>query len=161
MERVRGLVEKELALLRELVSADVSAVAWKRREDGGWSWWAAAGCGDDRHRQLAVRMGRGPEGRAPRIGRPVVVDDAHRELSAVREESPLMVVERLQAAIAYPIVGSAGVDGVLLAGNRDARAYTHDNLLVMQLSSRWLGQLRDYAENGAPVPADARHGIME
>jgi nitrogen regulatory protein A len=151
VENVRNLVQKELDLLRELIGADVAAVAWKRKEDGKWAWWAASGCADDRYRKLTIRLGRGLEGSVTRIGRPLVLDGNDPDTARKREESPLMLVEQLQAAAAYPIAGSAEVHGVLLVGHRQLLAYSQENLLVVQLSARWLGQLRDYGETEFPI----------
>ncbi|GIO12997.1 hypothetical protein J19TS2_25520 [Cohnella xylanilytica] len=152
MEKVRELVERELALLRELLPIDVAAVAWSGAEDRRLAWWAASGCSDDRYRTLAIRPGRGLEGTVPRIGRPLVLDAGDPGTPRRREESALMLVEGLHSAAAYPVSGEEGLCGVLLVGNRQARAYSQDHLLVVQLSARWLGQLRDYAEKGAPTP---------
>lgn len=157
---MRELVEKELGLVRQLLATDVAAVAWKSNEDSRWNWWAAVGCEDDRYRSLAIRMGRGLEGSVPRIGRPLIIDEANADTQGRRDESPFMRVEQLLAAAAYPITGKAGINGVLMAGSRSARTYSQDNLLVLQLSSRWLNQLRDYAETGIPLAADTHYDII-
>ena len=158
---LRERIANELATLRRLLDTDVTAVAWKREEDNRWSWSMAVGCADDRYRSLAIRIGRGLEGSVPRIGRPLVIDDSHRDSHVKRDESPFMRVEQLLSAAAYPISGTAGVNGVLLAGSRSARTYSPDNLLVMQLSSRRLSQLKHDAGALTPASPGTSYDIIE
>ncbi|CAM3755212.1 GAF domain-containing protein [Cohnella lubricantis] len=161
MEEIRVQIEKELHMLRQLLETDVTAVAWKLKEDNRLSWWAADGCTDDRYRSLAIRMGRGLEGSVPRIGRPLIIDEANSDTQGRREESPFMRVEQLLAAAVYPIAGTDGVNGVLLAGSRSPRTYSPDNLAVMQLSSRKLNQLRYQAHTGSMISAENHYAIIE
>ncbi|REK68287.1 MAG: GAF domain-containing protein [Cohnella sp.] len=141
VENVCKLAEKELEQLRELISVDVAALAWYRERERRLVWEVASGCGDERYRMLSIRIGRGLEGTVPRIGRPLILDPCNPGTARMKEQSPLMLVEKLQVAAGFPVLSQGRLKGVLLAGNRSVRCYTPENLAVLQLSANWLGQL--------------------
>jgi nitrogen regulatory protein A len=133
-------VEKELSVLREQLQVDVAAVSWRRARDSRWEWWAASGCRDERFRALSIRVGRGIEGAVPRIGRTLVIDGEHPDSGRQREDSALMHVEQLIAAIACPIVMKDIPQGVLLAGVREERVFSKEQLRSAQQFAARLGQ---------------------
>ncbi|WP_158630030.1 GAF domain-containing protein [Cohnella sp. AR92] len=132
-------VEKELSVLRERLQLDVAAVSWRRARDLRWEWWAASGCRDERFRSLSIRVGRGIEGSVPRIGRTLVIDGEHPDSDRQREDSALMHVEQLISAIACPIVIKDIPQGVLLAGSREERVFSREQLKSVQQFSAALG----------------------
>lgn len=149
MELAREAVEKELSVLRELLEVDVAAVSWKRARDRQWEWWAASGCRDERFRSLSIRIGRGIEGAVPRIGRSLIIDKEHPNGGKQREESALMHVEQLVSAIACPILVKDVPEGVLLAGVREERSFSKEQLQRTQLAAAMLGQWAEEAESEA------------
>ncbi|THF78042.1 GAF domain-containing protein [Cohnella fermenti] len=151
MVLARESVERELSALRELLEVDVAAVSWKRARDRQWEWWAASGCRDERFRTLSIRMGRGIEGTVPRIGRSLVIDVEHPNGSRQREESALMHVEQLMSAIACPILVQDVPQGVLLAGTREDRVFSREQLQRTQLAAAMIGQ---WAEDAQTALAD-------
>ncbi|MBN2981920.1 MULTISPECIES: GAF domain-containing protein [Cohnella] len=151
VEKVRELMEKELHLLRELLSADVAALAWMQDRERRLDWAIASGCGDDRYRMLSIRIGRGLEGTVPRIGRPLVLDPCNPSASRMKEQSPFMLLEKLQTAAGLPVNVHGQLKGVLLAGFRSVRCFTPENLTVLQMSAKWLGQLGEYDSEGGKV----------
>ena len=90
-------------------------------EDGWWMMVASTGVGDDvLERTLRGRVGEGAGGRAIAEERLVVIDNYHRDRTAL----PAFADEGLQAAIAVPVrEGDRVVGSLTVASSRPGRVY--------------------------------------
>jgi nitrogen regulatory protein A len=87
---------------------------------------------NERYKKLALLPGRCLAGQVMKLGRSVLMDGSVENAERQRSEYPIMLLERLYAAAASPIMISHEVHGILLIGNRYKKVYMSDELAKLQ-----------------------------
>lgn len=130
---------RELDDLLPQLPADFAAAACFEPQLRRVSWPIASGSLNGRYSRMTAGPGVGIAGYVIRHGRPVAVGAPLPDPEALLRRCPLLLAERLQAAIAVPIAGEGNaVCGVLVAGARTKREYGEAELRLLELSARRL-----------------------
>lgn len=134
-------IEAELERLRATLSSDFAAIAWIDDNKGRLRWRFVSGGSNERYRHIEQRPDRGLVGEVLRIGRPV-----HADATAGRQhfESPIMLAERLSAALAVPVHVCNKIRGILLIGERRKRMYGDGEVKTMMDAAH---RLASWCEN--------------
>jgi nitrogen regulatory protein A len=134
-------IESALERLREDTSSDFAGVAWRGLRDNRVRWQYGSGSLNDRYKKLALLPGRCLAGLVVKLGRTVIMDGSVENVERQRSEYPILLLERLQAAVASPIMISNEVHGILLMGKRDKKVYTPNELAFLQVCAETLAEI--------------------
>nr|WP_275691007.1 GAF domain-containing protein [Paenibacillus aceris] len=114
--------------MRNLTSSDFIALA-PLPDDTGRSYWKyAVGNRNDRYQQMVIKkvgLGLGLAGAVLRLGRWAKLDDTNPRINQERLHCPVMLAERLQSAVAFPLVASSSqrIIGLLYIGKREQTGF--------------------------------------
>lgn len=136
-ENQNQAIQNELISLCKLTASDFSGIAWIDQHDSRIRWLYGSGNSSDRFKRLALKPGHGLAGLVLKLGRPIIIDASMQdlELARIQYNYPIMLVEKLQAALAVPLKIQNETRGVLLVGNRSERLYDEKDL---PLVSEWI-----------------------
>jgi nitrogen regulatory protein A len=126
-ERIESVLER----LRVDSNCDFAGMAWRELQDNRVRWLYGSGSLNDRYKKLALLPGRCLAGQVAKLGRTVIMDESVANLDRQRSEYPIMLLERLFAAVASPIMISGEVHGILLIGNRLNKIFRPDEIAVV------------------------------
>ncbi|MFV8828203.1 GAF domain-containing protein [Alkalihalobacterium sp. APHAB7] len=118
-------------ILEELnlkTSSDFAAIAFVVPISHHIYWGEAVGSLNEKYKGMRKKYGSGLIGAVARHGRMIVIDDRLPNASQKRLESPIMLAEKLFAAIAAPIFLDNEIKGVLLVGSRSNRVYSQEEI---------------------------------
>lgn len=118
-------------ILEELnlkTSSDFAAIAFVVPISHHICWGEAVGSLNGKYKGMRKKYGSGLIGAVARHGRMMVIDDRLPKASQKRLESPIMLAEKLFAAIAAPIFLDNEIRGVLLVGSRSNRIYSQEEI---------------------------------
>jgi nitrogen regulatory protein A len=104
-------------------------------------WLYGSGSLNDRYKKLALLPGRCLAGQVAKLGRTVVMDASTGNVERQRSEYPIMLLERLHAAAASPIMISGEVHGILLIGIRSSKIYSPDELATVSRCAEALASM--------------------
>jgi nitrogen regulatory protein A len=116
--------ELELDTIRRKTCSDYSALAWREGHGRTYLWHEVSGNITSRHQQMIIRQGKGVVGSAIRHGRLVVLDPSTPEYELKRQDSPIMLAEKLEAVVVVPMISDEEIRGILLVGSRTRCTYT-------------------------------------
>ncbi|MDE5414805.1 GAF domain-containing protein [Alkalihalobacterium chitinilyticum] len=118
-------------ILEELnlkTSSDFAAIALVVPISHHICWGEAVGSINERYKGMRKKYGSGLIGAVARHGRIIVIDDSLPNSEQKRLDSPIMLAEKLFAAIAAPIFLDNQIKGVLLVGSRSNRIYSQEEI---------------------------------
>lgn len=112
----------------ELVKADMSSI-YELKEDSNYlTIIANHGLSEDYARNMRVKLGEGPVGRAAELNRPVNVWDAHFEL---HDGEHYYFNNQYRSAMCVPLAGARGVLGVICLYTRQQRHFNDEQLQII------------------------------
>ncbi|WP_216830572.1 GAF domain-containing protein [Alkalihalobacterium elongatum] len=120
-----------MEILEELnskTSSDFAAIAIVVPISHQICWREAAGSLNEKYKNMRKKYGSGLVGAVARHGRIIIIDDSSANAEKRRLESPIMLAEQLQSAIAAPILLNNSIVGVLLVGSRNNRIYNEQDI---------------------------------
>jgi nitrogen regulatory protein A len=123
MNGLNPTIAAELNQLRLDTGSDFAAIAVPCGDKAALHWNYASGNLNHRYSQITVKSGRGIAGTALRTERAVVLDHHRYAADLRKEDSPLLTAEKLEAAVAVPVLFTNGTKGVLLLGSRYPRDF--------------------------------------
>ncbi len=147
--RVLDLIVEQAA---ELVKADMSSIYELKEGSQYLTIVANHGLSEDYVKNMRVKLGGGPVGRAVEINRPVNVWDAHFEL---HEGEEYYFNNQYRSAMCVPLAGARGVLGVICLYTREQRHFNDEQL---QIISAFADQAAIAIEN-ARLYEEARRGL--
>ncbi len=112
----------------ELVKADMSAIYELKEESQYLTIVANHGLSEDYVRNMRVKLGGGPVGRAAELNRPVNVWDAHFEL---HENEHFYFKDQYRSAMCVPLTGARGALGVICLYTRQQRHFNDEQLQII------------------------------
>jgi nitrogen regulatory protein A len=133
--------ESALDRLRMETTSDFAGVAWRGLRENRVRWLYGSGSLNDRYKKLALLPGRCLAGQVAKLGRTVVMDASVANVERQRNEYPIMLLERLYAAVASPIMISGEVHGILLIGDRSSKRYKQDDLAAVSRCAEALASM--------------------
>ncbi|WP_217597378.1 hypothetical protein [Cohnella sp. GbtcB17] len=140
----RAAILDSLAMLRDAIGCDFSAVGLKEASSHLLRWPMASGHTSERIESIAEKPGRGFSATVMKVGRAMTL--SMNELVYLRQlqEYPVFLAENLRAAYAVPLGGSIAPSGVLLIGDRKKRIYrTEERRLVASTADRITARLTE------------------
>lgn len=128
MEESRAYIIEKLNDLRLNTSSDFSAFACLNKNTYMIHWNFVSGNLNERYKHMQGRPGKGLAGFVIRADRPIVLDDSLPDIQTKRLEYPIMLAEKLHAAVAVPVKVNGKTEGVLLVGSRIPRIYSEEDI---------------------------------
>ncbi|WP_051541203.1 GAF domain-containing protein [Caldalkalibacillus mannanilyticus] len=126
------------------IPCDFVGVAIYNHTQKELQWKYVVGNRNDKYKLITVRYGKGIAGTVVRTGRPLSISNFPEGIIGKPTEYPIMLAEKLVAAMGTPIVYRGTPWGVLLVGNRNQTAFTSDQLEVVKKRADQISQgLRD------------------
>ncbi|MCZ8516730.1 GAF domain-containing protein [Paenibacillus filicis] len=151
MDGLNLMIAAELERIRKETDSDFTAFAAPRRDESSWRWTYASGSLNGRYALLAVKPGRGIVGAALRTERVIVLDRHRHALDLRKEDSPLLMAERLEAVAAVPVLLPNGPQGVLLLGARSPMDYDSASIEKLYESAKRLSSVFSQAADNPSV----------
>ncbi|SFA97881.1 nitrogen regulatory protein A [Cohnella sp. OV330] len=143
----REAIQAILALLREEIGCDLSAVGLTEPASNTLRWPVASGNANDRLSGISEKPGRGLSGTVMKVGRPMTISMAELVYTRQLQEYPLLLAENLRSVYAVPLYRGGAPAGVLVAGDRKKRVYrTEERRLIANAGERIASLL-----NGLPA----------
>ena len=121
-----------LTSLRKEITSDFSALAFFDPRKRQIFWAYASGNENERYKKMFKKPGVGLTGNVIRIGETIVLDMNVPDLHRLRQDSPIMLTENLQSAVAAPVFVDNVIVAVLLVGSRTLRSYTQDDVFIIK-----------------------------
>ncbi|MCP1312581.1 GAF domain-containing protein [Paenibacillus tyrfis] len=138
MPEIVGIAE-QLHRLRLDTHSDFVAVALPD-SDQRIRFHYADGNDNDRYRHMIVRSGRGVAGVAILLDRMSRLEKGHPQFEKLRLECPVMLAEKLYAAVAIPVILPLNRRGVLLTGSRSFETYTDHETELMLMTAEAISE---------------------
>jgi GAF domain-containing protein/anti-anti-sigma regulatory factor len=113
---------------RELLAVDMAAVAVLDDSAGTTIWKAMSGMRTDTFRKVRFAPGRGTAGRAISARRTVVLEGIGERPDLPAEEFPIHTAEGISNALGVPLISGDRVMGVLIAGYRQGRSLSEQQI---------------------------------
>ena len=136
----------------KLIGADMAAIYERKEQSDFLTIIANKGLSEDYVKQMRVRIGSGPVGRAAEFKRPVNVWDAYYDLHPDEE---MVYHNQYRSSLCAPLNSPRGVLGVICIYTRDQRNFTDEHL---QTISAFADQAAIAIEN-ARLYEEARRGL--
>jgi phosphoserine phosphatase RsbU/P len=124
---LNALVERA----REALQVDTAAILLLDRRSGQLVATAASGLEEEVQRGVQIPVGRGFAGRIAAQGRPVVLD----EVDHTKVINPILLDKGIRSLMGAPLRAEGRVIGVLHVGTLSPRAFTSDDVDLLQLAA--------------------------
>jgi phosphoserine phosphatase RsbU/P len=116
---------------REALGADTSAILLLDRRSGQLVATAASGLEEEVQQGVRIPVGRGFAGRIAAQGHPVVLD----EVDHTKVINPILLEKGIRSLMGVPLLADGKVIGVLHVGTMSPRAFTGDDVDLLQLAA--------------------------
>ena len=116
---------------REALGADTSAILLLDRRSGQLVATAASGLEEEVQQGVRIPVGRGFAGRIAAQGHPVVLD----EVDHTKVINPILLEKGIRSLMGAPLLADGKVIGVLHVGTMSPRAFTGDDVNLLQLAA--------------------------
>ena len=127
----QALLDALVGRVREALQADTAAVLLLDRRAGQLVARAASGLEEEVLQGVRVPLGRGFAGRIAAQGHPVILD----EVDHTKVVNPILLEKGIRSLMGAPLLAEGGVIGVLHVGTLGSRAFTGDDLDLLQLAA--------------------------
>jgi phosphoserine phosphatase RsbU/P len=117
--------------VREALQADTAAVLLLDRRAGQLVATAASGLEEEVLQGVRIPVGKGFAGRIAAQGRPVILD----EVDHTNVVNPLLLAKGIRSLAGAPLLAEGRVIGVLHVGTLSPRAFTGDDVDLLQLAA--------------------------
>jgi len=124
---LNALVERA----REALQVDTAAILLLDRRSGQLVATAASGLEEEVQQGVQIPVGRGFAGRIAAQGRPVVLD----EVDHTKVINPILLDKGIRSLMGAPLLAEGKVIGVLHVGTLTPRAFTSDDVDLLQLAA--------------------------
>jgi len=125
------LLEVLVDRVREALQADTAAVLLLDRPSGHLVATAASGLEEEVQQGVRIHIGRGFAGRIAAQGAPVILD----EVDHTKVVNPILVDKGIRSLMGAPLLVNGAVIGVLHVGTLTPRAFTAEDLDLLQLAA--------------------------
>ena len=116
---------------REALQADTAAILLLDRRSGQLVATAASGLEEEVQQGVRIPVGRGFAGRIAAQGHPVVLD----EVDHTKVINPILLEKGIRSLLGAPLLAGGKVIGVLHVGTMSPRAFTGDDVNLLQLAA--------------------------
>ena len=116
---------------REALGADTSAILLLDHRSGQLVATAASGLEEEVQQGVRIPVGRGFAGRIAAQGHPVVLD----EVDHTKVINPILLEKGIRSLMGAPLLADGKVIGVLHVGTMSPRAFTGDDVNLLQLAA--------------------------
>jgi phosphoserine phosphatase RsbU/P len=116
---------------RQALQADTAAILLLDRRSGQLVATAASGLEEEVQQGVRIPLGRGFAGRIAAQGRPVVID----EVDPTKVVNPILLDKGIRSLMGAPLLAEGKVIGVLHVGTLSPRAFTDDEVDLLQLAA--------------------------
>ena len=116
---------------REALGADTSAILLLDHRSGQLVATAASGLEEEVQQGVRIPVGRGFAGRIAAQGHPVVLD----EVDHTKVINPILLEKGIRSLMGVPLLADGKVIGVLHVGTMGPRAFTGDDVDLLQLAA--------------------------
>jgi phosphoserine phosphatase RsbU/P len=116
---------------RQALQADTAAILLLDRRSGQLVATAASGLEEEVQQGVRIPLGRGFAGRIAAQGRPVVID----EVDSTKVVNPILLDKGIRSLLGAPLLAEGKVIGVLHVGTLSPRAFTGDDVDLLQLAA--------------------------
>jgi phosphoserine phosphatase RsbU/P len=127
----RALLDALVERAKEALGADTSAILLLDRRSGQLVATAASGLEEEVRQGVRIPVGRGFAGRIAALGRPVILD----EVDPTKVVNPILLDKGIRSLLGAPLLAEGKVIGVLHVGTLSSRAFTDDDVDLLQLAA--------------------------
>jgi phosphoserine phosphatase RsbU/P len=127
----QALLDALVDRAREALQADTAAILLLDRRSGYLAAAAASGLEEEVQQGVRIPVGRGFAGRIAALGRPVVLDEVDR----TKVVNPILLDKGIRSLAGAPLLADGNVIGVLHVGTLIPRAFTSDDVDLLQLAA--------------------------
>jgi phosphoserine phosphatase RsbU/P len=127
----RALLDALVERAKEALGADTSAILLLDRRSGQLVATAASGLEEEVRQGVRIPVGRGFAGRIAAQGRPVILD----EVDHTKVINPILLDKGIRSLMGAPLRAEGKVIGVLHVGTLSPRAFTDDDVDLLQLAA--------------------------
>jgi putative methionine-R-sulfoxide reductase with GAF domain len=126
---VEDLLTELMTRTRDLIAVDSATVLLLNTSGTELVATAASGLEEEIHLAVRVPVGGGFAGRVAATGQPLVID----RVNASTVASPVLIAAGVSTMLGVPLIRTGTVVGVLQVGSIGPRAFTHDDIELLQL----------------------------
>jgi putative methionine-R-sulfoxide reductase with GAF domain len=127
----QALLDALVDRARDALQADTAAILLLDRRSGQLVATAASGLEEEVQQGVQIPVGRGFAGRIAAQGRPVVLD----EVDHTKVINPILLDKGIRSLMGAPLLAEGKVIGVLHVGTLSPRAFTSDDVDLLQLAA--------------------------
>jgi phosphoserine phosphatase RsbU/P len=127
----QALLDALVDRVREALQVDTAAVLLLDRRSGQLVATAASGLEEEVLQGVRIPVGKGFAGRIAAQGRPVILD----EVDHTKDVHPILLAKGIRSLIGAPLLTDGNVIGVLHVGTLSPRAFTGDDVDLLQLAA--------------------------
>jgi serine phosphatase RsbU (regulator of sigma subunit) len=127
----QALLDALVGRVRDALQADTAAVLLLDRPNGQLVAAAAAGLEEEVEQGTHIPIGRGFAGRIAALGKPVILD----KVDHTRVVNPILLAKGIRSLLGAPLLVDGQVIGVLHVGTLDGRAFTREDVDLLQLAA--------------------------
>ena len=127
----QALLDALCGRVREALQADTAAVLLLDHPHGQLVAAAANGLEEEVQQGTRIPIGRGFAGRIAALGQPVVLN----EVSRTTVVNPILLSKGVRSLLGAPLLSEGGVIGVLHVGTLSGRAFTREDVNLLQLAA--------------------------
>ena len=125
------LLDELLERVRDLIGADTAAILLLDQHSGQLVATAAKGLEEEVRRGVRIPVGQGFAGRVAQTRRPIVLTD----VSPGDVLNPILIEKGIRSLLGVPVISAGEVIGVLHVGTLHPRAFTADDVQLMELAA--------------------------
>ncbi len=127
----QALLDVLVERVREALQADTAAILLLDQPSGQLIATAASGLEEEVRQGVRIRIGRGFAGRIAAQGAPVILD----EVDHTKVVNPILLAKGIRSLMGAPLLANGAVIGVLHVGTLSPRAFTTDDVNLLQLAA--------------------------
>ena len=127
----QALLDALVERAREALQADTAAILLLDRRSGQLVATAASGLEEEVQQGVRIPVGRGFAGRIAAQGQPVILD----EVDHTKVVNPILLDKGIRSLMGAPLLADGKVIGVLHVGTLSPRAFTSDDVDLLQLAA--------------------------
>jgi phosphoserine phosphatase RsbU/P len=127
----RALLDALVDRAKEALGADTSAILLLDRRSGQLVATAASGLEEEVRQGVRIPVGKGFAGRIAAQGSPVILD----EVDHTKVINPILLEKGIRSLMGVPLRAEGKVIGVLHVGTLSPRAFTSDDVDLLQLAA--------------------------
>ncbi|MFT4415929.1 GAF domain-containing protein [Fredinandcohnia humi] len=143
MEAIKIQIEHQLHEICTITSSDFSALAKLQQRTQDIYWEYAFGNRNERYKHMVGKPGKGLAGSVIRLGTTMIVDQDSPGFEQLRLQSPIMLAENLQSAVAVPVQCKGKISGILLVGSRFRKKYSIEQINQIKTVAEKFGLFYD------------------